>query len=207
MRVLTGESSRGLWVELYREAIERFENLLEEAKKTDIEEPAAMSLSTAGRSGRSSVRTVSLSHMDERGFAFYTDLRSRKARELADNPYAALCFFWQPLGQQVIVEGPVETVDDDDADGYWETRRRDCQIAAWASPQSSDLENQETLERRVAAVKLRFMDRVVPRPPEWVGFRLVPDRIEFWKAGWHRLHTRVCYRKQGDAWSRRLLYP
>jgi len=194
-------------VELYREAIERIGNLLDEAKKTDIAEPAAGSLSTADRSGRPSVRTVTLSRMDERGFAFYTDRRSRKGRELADNPRAALCFYWQPLGQQVIVEGPVEPVEDVEADRDWEVRRRGCQLAAWASPQSSDLEDPAVLEKTVAEVKSRFMDRVVPRPREWVGFRLVPDRIEFWKSGWRHLHTRVCYERQGDAWSRRLLYP
>lgn len=194
-------------MDLYQEAIERFGNLLDEARKSHIEEPRAAALATADSAGRPSVRTVTLAHADGRGFVFHTDVRSRKARELEQNPRAALCFYWQSLGQQVIVEGPVEGVSGKEADEDWMTRRRDCQIAAWASRQSDDLEDPAVLEAGVAEVRSRFRDRAVPRPPEWAGFRLMPERIEFWNAGWHYLHTRTCYRKRAGIWSRQHLYP
>ncbi|HHB12417.1 MAG TPA: pyridoxamine 5'-phosphate oxidase [Chromatiales bacterium] len=194
--------------DLYEEALRRFSELLEEAKKTELPEPTAMTLATATPEGRPSVRTVLLKHHDARGFVFYTNLNSRKARQLRDNPHAALCFYWQPLARQVLIEGTAELVDSEEADRYWATRPRDSQIGAWASLQSEPLESRAVLERRVEETRARFRDRNVPRPPQWGGYRVVPRRIEFWAAGWHRLHERICYEQTGSGrWHRRLLYP
>jgi pyridoxamine 5'-phosphate oxidase len=194
--------------DLYEEALRRFGELLEEAMKTDLPEPTAMTLATATADGRPSVRTVLLKHHDRRGFVFYTNLQSRKARQLRDNPRVALCFYWQPLARQVLIEGAAEQVDAEEADRYWASRPRDSQIGAWASLQSETLEDRAVLERRVEEMRERFRDRPVPRPPQWGGYRVVPDRIEFWTAGWHRLHERVCYRLDASgSWRRELLYP
>jgi pyridoxamine 5'-phosphate oxidase len=118
-----------------------------------------------------------------------------------------MCFFWQNLMQQVIVEGPVELISDEEADAYWITRERDSQLGAWASRQSCALERREILIQRLADVRERFMDQRVPRPRNWSGYRLVPERMEFWSAGWHRLHERVCYCKSLSGWTVTLLYP
>ncbi len=194
--------------DLYDEALRTFHHLLDEAMKTDLPEPTAMTLATATRDGRPSVRTVLLKHHDRRGFVFYTNLRSRKAKALHDNPYAALCFYWQPLARQVLIEGRVERVGSNEADRYWASRPRDSQIGAWASLQSEPLADRSVLERRVEEMRERFRDRAVPRPPQWGGFRVVPRRIEFWTAGWHRLHERLCYeRTPSGQWRRQLLYP
>lgn len=194
--------------DLYDEALRRFGQLLAEAMKTDLPEPTAMTLATSTVDGRPSVRTVLLKQHDRRGFVFYTNLRSRKARQLRDNSRAALCFYWQPLGRQVLIEGTAELVATEEADRYWASRPRDSQIGAWASVQSERLESRAVLERRVQEMRERFRDRPVPRPPQWGGYRVVPDRIEFWTAGWHRLHERVCYRRDvSGTWLKELLYP
>lgn len=193
--------------QLYREALERFRVLHERAQRTDLREPTAVTLATAGADARPSVRTVLLKGFDEHGFVFFTNLRSRKGRQLADNPRAALCFFWQPLFEQVLVEGAVTLVDDAEADAYWATRPREAQIGAWASRQSEPLDTRETLEARVTQYRGKFKNEPVPRPPHWSGFRVVPDRIEFWKSGAYRLHERVCYRLVDGAWTVSLLNP
>ena len=194
-------------MDLYAEALNRFRDLLDEAQKTDLPEPAATTLATADANGHLTARTVLLKKLDERGFTFFTNLDSRKARQLKENPHAALCFFWQNLMQQVTVEGVAELISDEEADAYWVTRERNSQLAAWASKQSSPLDKRETLSRRLREIKQRFTDQRIPRPPNWSGYRLVPERIEFWSAGWHRLHERVCYYKSMSGWSVTLLYP
>ncbi len=186
---------------------EQFEDLLERAKQTELREPTAMTLATADRSGRTTIRTVLLKMFDARGFVFFTNVNSRKGRQLADNPRASLCFFWQTLFEQVLVDGTVQTVDAADADRYWSTRPRDSQFAAWASLQSEPLDSRATLEARLADFHTQFVDVDVPRPPHWSGYRVVPERIEFWRSGWQRLHERVCYERAGDAWSVALLNP
>jgi pyridoxamine 5'-phosphate oxidase len=187
-------------MDLYIEALSRFRNLLKEAQKTDLLEPTAMTLATCDARGYPTARTVLLKKVDTLGFAFYTNLNSRKARQLESNPRAALCFFWQPLMQQVTIEGSVQILSDEEAEAYWNTRERDSQIVAWASNQSERLDSQETLQRRHAQYRDRFKDQKVPRPADWSGYRIVPQRIEFWKSGWHRLHERVCYRKSEEGW-------
>ncbi len=194
-------------MDLYAEALLRFKSMLAEVSKTDLPEPTAMILATVGTQGQPTVRTVLLKNFDERGFIFLTNLNSRKAGQLKENPRAALGVFWQSLMQQVTVEGVVEQINEEEADAYWVTRERDNQLAAWASEQSQPLDRRDTLNHRIVEVRERFMDQQVPRPSYWSGYRLAPERIEFWSSGWHRLHERVCYVKTTKGWSMTLLYP
>ena len=193
--------------EPYAEAIRRFQNLLARAMQTDLPEPTAMTLATADGAGRPSVRAVLLKGIDERGFVFYTNTLSRKGSELAANPQAALCFFWQPLKEQVTVEGRVEPVAAAEADGYWASRPRESQIGGWASHQSEPLDSRDALMQRFERYQARYAGRDVPRPAHWSGYRLVPDRIEFWTAGAHRLHHRVRYDRGEAGWHVTLLNP
>lgn len=193
--------------ELYEEALARFRDLLDTARKADLREPTAMALATTDAEGRPSVRTMLLKSVDERGFVFFSNSHSRKGRELEENPHAALCFFWQPLMRQVRVEGAVVPVSVEESDIYWQTRTRDSQLGAWASQQSDLLENRKLLEFEVSEYHNRFLDQQVPRPLHWFGYRVIPERIEFWKSGWHRLHERVLYEKTLDGWCKTLLYP
>jgi pyridoxamine 5'-phosphate oxidase len=187
----------------------RFTQLLERAKKTDLAEPTAAALATARSDGRPSVRVVLLKGVDQSGFVFYTNLESRKASDLSDNPFAALTFHWPPLEAQVRIEGRVARVDDAEADAYFSTRPRGSQIGAWSSLQSQPLSSYAELEARVLEIERRFADRPVPRPPFWSGFRLEPDRIEFWSGRASRLHERELYTRDDpdSSWSIQLLYP
>jgi pyridoxamine 5'-phosphate oxidase len=172
----------------------------------DCAEPDAMVLSTVGADGRPSARYVLLKGVDERGFAFYTNLESRKASDLAARPYAALTFYWPPA-TQVRVEGDVERVSDADADAYFATRPRGSQIGAWASQQSAELASRAELDERVKAIEDRFAGEAVTRPPFWSGFRVVARSIEFWTRDPARLHERVHFRRDQGKWTRSLLYP
>ena len=170
-------------------------------------EPDATVLSTADANGRPSGRYVLLKTFDRRGFVFYTNLNSRKARALADNPHASLCFYWPRIEKQVRIEGVVEHVSDSEADAYFETRPRESQLGAWASDQSAPLDSRASLEQRVAEMRARFEGGPVTRPPFWSGFRLRPDVIEFWTRNPGRLHERERYERDGERWNRTLLYP
>jgi pyridoxamine 5'-phosphate oxidase len=172
-----------------------------------VDVPEAMALATATADGRPSVRMVLLKRADERGFAFHTNYESRKGSELAANPQAALLFHWRPLGRQVRVEGRVERVSAEESEAYFRTRPHASRIAAWASPQSRPLADRAELERLYAAAAERYAGEEVPLPPHWGGFRLVPDAYEFWQHGDDRLHDRVRYGRDGDAWSRTRLAP
>lgn len=167
--------------------------------------PAA--LATADRSGCPSVRIVLLRGVDARGFVFYTNYGSRKARELTANPRASICQHWPTLEEQIRVEGAVELADPAESDRYFAGRPRESQIGAWASDQSADLESRAVLEARLAEVERQYAGRPVPRPPFWGGFRLVPDRMEFWYGRTGRLHDRLLYTRTPDGWVTSYLYP
>lgn len=190
--------------------IELFIELYAQARKLDplvIREPNAMTLATADETGRPSARLVLLKGVDVRGFTFYTNLESRKARDLIGNPVAALCFYWFPLDVQVRVEGSVTQVDDVEADEYFATRPRGSQVGAWASSQSRVIPRAGELEDRVARYEAEFEGRDVPRPPYWSGFRVIPQSIEFWRNRANRLHDRVLYTRDGGGWRAETLYP
>ena len=184
-----------------------FEEWLAEARLAEPNDPVAMALATADPAGRPSVRMVLMKGHDENGFVFYTNLDSRKGGELAANPSAALLFHWKSLRRQVRIEGPVEPVSEAEADSYFATRARDSQLGAWASDQSRPLDARATFEARYEEVRRRFEGGEVPRPPRWSGWRVKPERIEFWSDRAHRLHERRLFIRAGEGWSEGLLYP
>jgi pyridoxamine 5'-phosphate oxidase len=168
---------------------------------------APVALATADATGRPSVRIVLLRGVDQSGFVFFTNYNSRKANELDGNPQAALCFHWVALDEQIRVEGRVERVPDAESDAYFASRPRGSQLGAWASDQSSVLPSRETLESKYRDIEARFGNGPIPRPPFWGGYRLVPDRVEFWYGRPDRLHDRVLYRREEDRWAIERLYP
>ncbi len=189
--------------------IARVAQLLGQAERAGVVEPNAMALATADADGRPSVRMVLLKGVDPDGFAFYTNLESRKAGELVRNPRAALCIHWKPLEVQIRVEGDVVRVSDSEADAYFATRPRGSQIGAWSSMQSRPLSSFAELERRVAEVEERFAGGPVTRPPFWSGFRLIPSTIEFWSGRPSRLHEREVFTRESpeSPWRSIHLYP
>jgi pyridoxamine 5'-phosphate oxidase len=194
----------------FGEPYRRFGEWMERAMEAGVAEPTAMALATADAQGRPSVRMVLLKGFDEQGFVFYTNLESRKARELAENPHGALCLFWQPLELQVRIEGAVRQVSDAEADEYYASRARGSRIGAWASRQSQPLASYDELMAQVREYEARFTGDEIPRPPYWSGFRLDPHRIEFWQGRPSRLHERERFdRDPADAarWTVQRLYP
>ena len=185
-----------------------FRTWLAEARLSEPNDPEAMTLATADAAGRPSARIVLLKGHDERGFAFYTNQESAKGDQLAANPKAALLFHWKSQRRQVRIEGRVERVEAAEADAYFATRGRESQIGAWASDQSRPLDARATFERRCVETEARFPDAPVPRPPHWGGYRVVPERIEFWEDRPHRLHHRRLFVRTPDgSWAESLLYP
>ncbi|GGF82891.1 pyridoxine/pyridoxamine 5'-phosphate oxidase [Azorhizobium oxalatiphilum] len=186
-----------------------FSEWLEDAKKSEPNDPHAMTLATVDADGLPDARMVLMNGLDERGFVFFTNTESNKGLELAVNPKAALVFHWKSLRRQVRVRGPVERVTDAEADAYFATRPRLSQIGAWASQQSRPLEGRFALEAAVATTTARYAVSTVPRPPHWTGFRILPVQIEFWHDRPFRLHDRIVFKRstQDAGWDRTRLYP
>ena len=185
-----------------------FDAWFAEAKAGEPNDAEAMTLATVGANGRPAARMVLLKGHDALGFVFYTNSQSRKGEELAGHPFAALLFHWKSIRRQVRVEGRVEPASAEEADTYFATRARDSQLGAWASDQSRPLEARALFEAQYEAMKAEFEGRNVPRPAHWWGYRLVPDRIEFWSDRPHRLHERRLFTLGVDGgWSEGLLYP
>ena len=184
-----------------------FDQWFAEARAAEVNDPEAMALATADSDGRPSVRMVLLKGHGPDGFVFYTNEQSAKGEQLADNPRAALLFHWKGLRRQVRIEGAVERVPDDQADAYFASRARDSQLGAWASDQSRPLDVRATFEQRFEDVSRRFEGQDVPRPPHWRGYRVIPDRIEFWNDRPHRLHERQLFTLSDGNWSEGFLDP
>ncbi|MDE3016222.1 MAG: pyridoxamine 5'-phosphate oxidase [Pseudomonadota bacterium] len=188
--------------------ITQFSHWLEEARRHNgIIEPTAACLATADLDGKPSARMVLVKSMGGDGFSFYTNLGSRKSRDLRQNPQASLCFYWMPLRKQVRIEGGIEPVSPAEADAYFATRPRDSRIGAWASRQSEPLSSPAALQQAVAARLAEFDGEDVPRPEFWSGWRVVPEAIEFWQQGEFRLHERELYTRKGQGWEMVRLYP
>ena len=186
--------------------ITEFQNAVERAQAHQVD-TAPVVLATTDTAGRPSARLVLLRGVDARGFVFFTNYNSRKGRELAANPHAALCFYWASLDEQIRIEGRVERVSAAESDAYFAGRPRGSQLGAWASDQSEVLPSRESLEETYREVERRFEGRTVERPSFWGGFRLTPVRIEFWYGRPDRLHDRVVYVREGSAWRIERLYP
>lgn len=178
----------------------QFAKWFQQALDAGLPEPNAMTLATAARSGKPSARIVLLKGFDEQGFVFYTNYESRKGRELAENPQAALVFHWVELERQVCITGSVSRVSPEESESYFRSRPEGSQLGAWASRQSEVISDRQVLEKRLSQLAVDYADRPVPRPPYWGGFRLAPDAIEFWQGRPNRLHDRLRYRLQTNQW-------
>ncbi|GGH53814.1 pyridoxine/pyridoxamine 5'-phosphate oxidase [Comamonas phosphati] len=190
----------------HADPLQQFEQWLQEALRAQVPEPNAMTVATVGGDMRPSTRIVLIKGYDERGIVWYTNYDSRKGRELAGNPFAALQFHWVELERVVRIEGRVEKVSAEESDAYYNSRPLDSRIGAWASPQSQVISGRSVLVTNAAKYGAQFL-LSPPRPPRWGGFRLVPDRWEFWQGRKSRLHDRLCYRFEDGAWLRERLAP
>ncbi len=170
--------------------------------------PISMVLATVGEDGRPAARAVLLKGYDQDGFVFYTNTRSRKARELAKTPYAALCFLWPAHEHQVRVEGPVSLISDEEADAYFASRPRERQLGAWASLQSEELPSRKVLQQKYKEYEKKFEGKEIPRPPHWSGYRITANSMEFWIGHKDRLNERILFvRDEAGEWQKKLLYP
>jgi pyridoxamine 5'-phosphate oxidase len=180
--------------------VEQFAAWIDEALKAEVPEPTAMTLGTVSADGRPTSRVVLLKGFDDQGFVFYTNYESRKGRDLAGNPNAVIHFFWPELERQVNITGVAARVSNEISDEYFQSRPLTSRVGAWASNQSEPIESRAVLSERVADLIAQYANGEVPRPPHWGGFRIVPDRIEFWQGRESRLHDRICYELDGINW-------
>ena len=192
---------------LLSEAINRIDSLLADARASELREPTAMSVATVDEQGRPAVRTVLLKHLDEQGAVFFTNIQSRKGRHLRSVPYASICIYFQDAHQQIQLDGKVSMVSGEEANQYWQTRPRASQIGAWASRQSEVLDTRQDLYDRVTHYESEFSGREVPRPDFWSGYRVTPERIEFWLGDPDRLNVREQYVCTNGEWEKMQLYP
>lgn len=190
-----------------RDPIRQFQAWFNDAVAAKLPMPEAMTLATATPDGKPSARMVLLKQVDEDGFVFYTNYHSAKAAQLDANPYASLVFYWTKLDRQVRVEGSVTKTSPEESRDYFRTRPRESQIGAWASEQSETISSREVLEQRALELETQYRDREVDRPEHWGGYRLKPERIEFWKSRIGRLHDRILYLRTADGWSISRLAP
>lgn len=189
-----------------RDPFARFAEVFGRACATGMTDPNAMLVASVGDGGRPSSRVVLLKDFDDEGFVFYTNLESRKGRQILARPHVALNFYWRELDEQVRIEGEALPVTDEEADAYFATRPHGSQLGAWASHQSRPMPSRAELLKAVAKVELKYKGRI-PRPPHWSGFRVRPDYFEFWVAGKFRLHDRTAFERTGDGWTTSKLYP
>jgi pyridoxamine 5'-phosphate oxidase len=187
---------------------ELFNTWLSEAEQHERQDPNAVALATADTNGQPSVRMLLLKGHDETGFKFFTNFNSRKSKQLIANPKAAMCFHWKTINKQINIEGNIETVSEEEANDYFSSRHRSSCIGAWASHQSETLETRSDLEERIKSFENKFKsEKLIPRPEHWSGYKLIPNRIEFWEQQDYRLHVRVLYSKNKDIWTKSLLNP
>lgn len=194
-------------LELAADPFETLQAWYDEALAAGTPFADAIALATATRDGRPSVRMVLYKGNSGGGIRFFTNYESRKAEELADNPRVAIAFFWAPLHAQVRVEGRVERLAEEESDEYFQSRPRESQIGAWASPQSREVPDRDSLERSFGEAAHKYADGKVPRPPHWGGYRILPDSFEFWIGQDHRMHDRFLYRRSEGGWRRTRLAP
>ena len=190
-----------------RDPIKQFQTWLNDAFEAGLPLPEAMTLATATPDGKPSARMVLLKQVDHDGFVFYTNYNSDKAEQLDENPYAALVFYWAKLDRQVRVEGSISRTSREESLAYFATRPRESQIGAWASEQSEVISSRAELEQRAEELEKQYRDREIECPEHWGGYRLKPERIEFWKSRIGRLHDRILYQREGDAWTITRLAP
>lgn len=189
------------------DALEQFNQWLEQAMFAKIPEPNAMTLATATPQGKVSSRVVLLKEIDDKGLVFYTNYNSRKAAEISLNPMAALSFLWLELERQVRIEGILEKISPEKSDEYFASRPRENQIGAWSSDQSTEIASREELSRRFAELEEKYKGKSIPRPPYWGGYRLLAESVEFWQGGPGRIHDRILYTRTSAGWQRKRLAP